>query len=249
MIDEKNIYEDFLYCYEHNSPEMLIAKGNESLPEIKANMTLPVYAECCRLVMLAYLKTKKYDLADVWRARAYTISYLSGTPNVFITMYVSIALRAASPDTPSAGLEVLNYMEQIMNKVSIAEEGYPSKKLIHRLLHEKRAYLLAKRGLKESNPTDLNNSIAEYDTALLYIQNDKRGRIKVELGRALVCYLAKDQLENGQSQALRVHNMWIEIMEGEENSKFKTLLDQAIFNHELIEKGASADKLKFYEIV
>jgi len=245
--EEDRTYREFVQCYEQSTEE-LTKKSKELEIKIKENMTSPAYAECCRLMMLAYIDKKNYGMADAWRARAYMLSHLSGTTNVFTAMFASIAIRATTLGAPTSGLEALNCMEKIINSAPPVDHGYPARSVIQRLLHEKKAYVLALIGSKTDSIKELNDSITEYDKALDNIGNDKRGRIKVELGKALVYYTMKNFQKNGQKESIKIHKKWIEKMQTQEGYKFQSLLDQAKSNCKMIEEGVSVDKLSFYEI-
>lgn len=180
-------------------------------------------AEVCRLAMLAAVQTRDYGAVRLWRARALArfaaIGWVEGIAYIVMgEAFVELAQvndgysqgRTLDLIKPSGvGLGVLAELERFtVGQGSGFQLGpsAPSQAVLKRLIHEKRGFLLLLSG-------EYVEARAAYDLAYDAAGANRRGQIKVRLGRCLADYLAAGTAEQRERVAQQTELLGQEALE------------------------------------
>lgn len=169
-------------------------------PAMSSRASTPEDAEVCRLAMLAALDASDFAIANVWRARALarfaTIGWTEGVGSILMGIAFQEldqvndhyrdgqTLDAIRPS--KAALAIMDELERFTHGRSSGFDlgpRSPTQAVVRRFYFEKRGLLLLLDG-------DYDAARNSYMKALEAAAGNVRGEIKVNLGLALVHYLA-----------------------------------------------------------
>jgi hypothetical protein len=187
-----------LRIYEMNKlddPARIVELVEAEWPSFRSVAPTSIEAEICRQAMLACYRQRRYYDGYLWRMRAMIRAASAGWLYGVAALLQTEALRIQAqengdrqPMTPGyvvlpQALAILDEMRPFAGAHGPIGVPQPSPQLIGRMYHEKRAFLLLASGR-------YSDALAAYDSALAFVADDERGRLKVRGGRALVLYLS-----------------------------------------------------------
>lgn len=186
------------------NPRAALALGRDHWDELSARDPNPHDAETCRLLSLASIEQAKPDfpMAELWRMRALARFALTGWHEGVAAIAMGRAFTALSTQNNDYSLgKTLDVIEGSQTALELLEDlelflrvppsgitvgpRSPSQTVLRRFLHEKRGFLLLALGR-------VQEATASYDQAEICSRGNPRGEVKVQLGRALVVYMAGD---------------------------------------------------------
>lgn len=173
-------------------------------PALRTRSATNLEAEICRQTMLACYKRGRYYDGYVWRMRAMIRAAAAGWLHGAAMLLQTEALRVQAqengdrqPSDPEyvvvpQALEILEEMRPLAGDEGPVGIPQPSPQLVGRTYFEKRAFLLlCARRYSEAREA--------YESALRYVADDERGRLKVRGGLASCHYLSTEDPERRQS--------------------------------------------------
>lgn len=162
--------------------------------------------ETCRQAMLAAVGLGRYLEGARWRARAMSRFIATDWKEGAISVVMTDAFRVlemANDGYPRGktvdvllpsedAMEILSELRPFATGEARPNAIGPDPALIARFMHEKRGFFLV---LAER----WDEAVASYDEALKYVENERRGELKVGAGRALALYL-QDVADGGDGR-------------------------------------------------
>jgi hypothetical protein len=211
-VDAEKLYAEvaqlFLEAHTGDGGTRLLAFVGDHWSDIAARPANPHDAEVCRLAMLAAAHAQDFGPVRLWRSRALArfsaIGWVEGVGSIIIgEAFVELA-RKNNDYTAGRTLDVIKSSDVALGVLAELERftvgsgsgcrlgpGSPSQAVLKRLLHEKRGFLLLLSG-------DYDAARESYSRALEAAGTNRRGQVKVQLGRLLVDYLdAEDAQQHG----------------------------------------------------
>lgn len=185
-------------AFDRNETPSVFSLANDNWPAIGEELPAGI-GEACRHAFIRHAEAHHID-QHLWRARAMTAAVLTGARDTAAGLLIQAAFLAINDanegrsEGRERGYEQARMILEEMKR--LVPEDYPTwLQPWARLYHDKRAYSFLEEGTGGSRASTagqqwLTSAEDEYELALKHTREDeKRGRLKVLGGLALVRYL------------------------------------------------------------
>ncbi|MBI2839282.1 MAG: hypothetical protein HYX75_13280 [Acidobacteria bacterium] len=176
------ILEDFQQKNYAGQYKDIVDAGERLWSVLAAERGTAEVTECCRLVFYSCTQLRDFARAEAWRARVLSSACLSGTLNSVVALLIPLAFAAHGKGNTAAGVQVLEEMRVLMERLCITEEGYQGRDMLWELYFEKMGFFLCAQGR-------FREAVTSYENAEKYEKEGTPRWYKVRFGGLLARFL------------------------------------------------------------